>query len=105
MQAGKLRHRITIEAPTGTQNKYGEPVEGWAPFAEVYASREDLTGREQFLAQQVKADVTTRFVVRYLDGVSAKMRILSDGVSYNIESVADPDGKRRTLVIVAAREG
>jgi SPP1 family predicted phage head-tail adaptor len=105
MQAGKLRHRITVEAPNEAQNEYGEPVESWAPFAEVWASREDLTGREAFLAQQVKAEVTTRFVFRYVAGITANMRVRSDGTLYNLHSVADPDGRRRTLVLLAVREG
>lgn len=104
MRAGELRHRITIEAPTPVQDEYGEPVQGWAPFAEVWASREDLTGREAFLAQQVKAEVTTRFTMRHAEGVTANMRIRSDDVLYNIHSVQDPEGRRRTLVLMAGRE-
>lgn len=103
MEAGKLRHRIMIEAPTGAQNEFGEPVEGWSLFASVWASREDLTGREAFLAQQAKSEVTSRFRVRYLDGVTGSMRISSDGVLYNIESVQDVDGRRRSLVLLAKR--
>lgn len=105
MEAGKLRHLITIEAPTEAQDKYGEPVQGWTQVAEVWASREDLSGREWFAAQQVQADVTTRFRIRYRDGIRATMRVTSDGVTYNILSAADPDGKSRTLVLLAAREG
>ena len=105
MRAGKLRHRITIEAPTAVQDQYGEPVEGWTPFVSVMASREDLAGREWFAAQQTQSEVTTRFVLRYVAGVTTTMRVALDGVVYNIVSAADPDGKRRTLILTTARQG
>jgi hypothetical protein len=37
------------------------------------------------------------------DGLTAKMRIVSDEVAYDIASIADPVGRRRTLVIMASR--
>lgn len=103
MEAGKLRHLITIEEPTESQNEYGEPVESWATFAQLWASRGDLAGREYFAAQQTQAEVTTRFRLRYVDGITAKMRVSSDGVLYQINSVQDPDGRRRELIIMAER--
>jgi SPP1 family predicted phage head-tail adaptor len=104
MRAGKLRHRITIEAAT-VANVFGEEVETWTTFAEVWAAKEDLAGREFFAAQQTTAEVTTRFRLRYLDGVTPKMRINSDGVLYNIESVQDPDGRRVELILMTVRHG
>jgi SPP1 family predicted phage head-tail adaptor len=105
MRAGQLRHRVTIETTTEVQDQYGEPVETWTTLAEVWASREDLAGREAFAAQQVQADVTTRFQMRFLAGVTAKARLISDGVTYNVTSVADADGRGKTLTLLAAREG
>lgn len=105
MRAGKLRHRIRIEAPGTVQDKYGEPVEGWTTFAEVWASREDLTGREAFAAQQVNAEVTTRFGLRFLPGMTANMRVQCEGIGYDLQSVADPDGRGRELVLYAVRQG
>ena len=103
MQAGKLRRLVTIESVTETPNEYGEPEQVWAEFAQAWAQQEDLTGREAFLAQQVLSEVTTRFTIRYVAGVTAKMRVVSDDTIYNIQSVADPDGKRRSLVLMALR--
>ncbi|HEX7119399.1 MAG TPA: phage head closure protein [Longimicrobiales bacterium] len=106
MLAGRLRHRITIEHPVSAQNEYGEPVEDWATFAEAWASREDLAGREYFAAKQTLSEVTTRFRLRYIEGISPKMRILSDGLAYKIVSPPqDPEGRRRELIIMAKRVG
>lgn len=105
MKPGKLRHLITIEHPTTTQNEYGEPISTWDTFATAYASREDLTGREAYYANAGRqvATMLTRFTMRYLDGVDATMRIVSDSVLYDIQSIADPDGKREQLTILAER--
>jgi len=105
MEAGSLRHFITIESPTETQDLFGEPTATWDTFNAVWASREDLDGQEWFVSQQPLAKHTTRFVIRYVAGLSAKMRLVSGGVVYNILSSADPDGKRRTLTIMTTREG
>src|SRR5690242_5513965 len=99
MQAGKLRCRVTIEAPTVTQNEFGEPVTTWTTLATVRASKEDLTGREAFLAMQVKSQQQTRFTMRYLADVLPTMRLVIGDRNnppadiYGIESIADPDGR------------
>ena len=103
MQAGKLRHRVTIEQVSTAPNSFGEPVETWAPFVTVWASREDLSGRELFVAQQWRADVTTRFELRYVAGLTPAMRVIDNGPLYNIARVADKDGRGRTLTIIATR--
>jgi len=106
VKAGKLRYRATIEAAQTVQNAYGEPVEGWATFAEVWASKEDLTiGTERFASDQILAQQPTRFICRYVANVTTKMRINCEGISYNVESVADADGRKRSLSIIAIREG
>jgi SPP1 family predicted phage head-tail adaptor len=105
MDAGKLRHRVTIESPSTARDEFNEPVPGWNTVADAWASREDLTGRELFQAQAVAAEVTTRFRLRYADGIKAEMRLLCGGEAFDIKSVADPDGRRRELIILATRAG
>jgi SPP1 family predicted phage head-tail adaptor len=105
MRAGLLRHTVTVEAPTETQNEYGEPATTWTTVATVYARREDLTGREYFAAQQVNSETTTRFTLRYIAGITTKHRLLCDSVQYDIAAVQDPDGRQRELVIMAVHRG
>lgn len=101
MRAGDLRHAITIEAATATQNSFGEPVQSWEPFAQAWASREELSGRESFVADQKKHDVLTRFVTRFLPGITPQMRLRSGEDLYEIVSATDEEGRRRTLIILA----
>lgn len=101
MRSGKLRHEITIQAVTTTQDGYGGQTESWSTFATVRASVEPLQGREYFAAQQVQAEVTTRFRIRYLSGVTPKMRVLYDGRTFNVASVINPNERSHELHIMA----
>lgn len=105
MRTGDLRHRIVIEATETEQSEHGEPVDSWCWYAAGWASRQDLSGRELFAAQQVKAEITTRFVTRYIAGVTSRMRVKCDHVVYSITSAADTDGTQRWLTLMTAREG
>lgn len=105
MKAGELRHRITLEQPSETQDKYGEVLTSWTTLATVYARKEDLTGRELFQAQQVNASVSTRFTIRHRPGLTAKLRVNHGGTIYNIESIQDPDGRSRQIVLICSRDG
>jgi SPP1 family predicted phage head-tail adaptor len=103
MRAGKLRHRITIEAPTASQDEYGEPIPTWAPLFTVWAAREDLAGREYFAAAQIQSEVTTKFRIRHRDGITAKMRVNDGGRLYDIAAVQDPEGRGRELILLCVR--
>ena len=102
LRAGRLRHTVTIEAPTEDPNEYGEPEVTWTPVATVWAVKEDLTGREAFAAQQVHAETTTRFRIRYRE-VNAKMRLIHFDTVYNILSVQDPTGLTAEIVLICSR--
>lgn len=43
IQAGKLRHRITIQRETVTRDEYGSEVKTWDDLATVWASVEPLS--------------------------------------------------------------
>lgn len=101
MRSGKLRHEITIQALTSMQDSYGGQTESWSTFATVRASVEPLQGREYFASQQVQAEVTTRFRIRYLSGVTPKMRVLYDGRTFNVASVINPNERNHELHIMA----
>jgi head-tail adaptor len=48
--------------------------------------------------------MATRFTIRYIPALEETMRIVSDAVPYDIQSIADPDGRREQLVILAERQ-
>jgi SPP1 family predicted phage head-tail adaptor len=105
LRAGDLRNPVQIEHPVETQDDYGEPVKTWQkiPGGDDWAKKEDLTGRELFQAQQISAQVTTQFTLRYRDDVDARMQVVCDGVYYHIEAPQDPDGLRERMVLLCSR--
>lgn len=91
MRAGKLRHQITIEQVTETQSTTGMTAETWSEFATVWAAVEPLRGREFFASKQIQAEISTRIRIRYLAGITPKMRVLFGTRVYLIDSVIDAE--------------
>lgn len=87
LEAGKLRHRVRIEQLTPSKDSDGDPVEVWTLLAEVWAAIEPLSAREFRASQAVQSEITGRITIRYRDDVSASMRIVHRGKTYNIAGV------------------
>ncbi|MFH1731833.1 MAG: phage head closure protein [Planctomycetota bacterium] len=102
MLAGQLRHRVALQAATSAQDSYGEAIKTWATVKSVWGRVEDLTGRELLLAQQVQSEATVRVTIRYPSGttLTSANRVVADGRTLEIVSVANPEGGRRELVLM-----
>lgn len=106
MQAGKLRHRVTLQsrvAGSPQKKPSGAPDDSWTAFATVAASIEPLRGREFLEAQAVQAKIDVRIRIRYLAGVTAAMRVVHDGLVYPIEAVIDPQLRHRELELMCSQ--
>ncbi|WP_418885044.1 phage head closure protein [Aurantimonas endophytica] len=104
MDAGRMDRRITLERFTETRDAFNEPVQTWAPLATVWASKEDIRDGERWSAQEVGAEVTTRFRVRWSSVVAdlnPKDRVQFDGRTYDIVAVKEI-GRREGLEITAS---
>ena len=100
--AGKLRHRVTIEQPTITQNPLtGEITEGWAAFASnIPAAIEDLSTRDFIQSGAKQSEITTRITVRYMPGIRPNMRVVSGETIYNIRGhLLDKDSRREYITL------
>lgn len=100
MLAHRLRHRITIERKTAGEDTWGQPVETWETVAIAPAEVWPLSGREFVAAQAEQAGVTTRITIRYQAGIEPEMRVMHDGMAYNIRAVLpDPTGRRHITLM------
>jgi SPP1 family predicted phage head-tail adaptor len=61
---------------------------------------EGLTGNERFEAEREHGEVDHRWRLRYLDGVTTKMRVNYDSRVFDIEARFDPTGKGEELVLL-----
>lgn len=106
MQAGKLRHRVTIQqraAGSPQKNPSGAPAESWTDVATVWASIEPLKGREFLEAQAIQSQISVRIRIRYLAGVTAGMRAVHSGDVYNIEAPLDPEKRHIELHLMCSQ--
>lgn len=101
MRAGPLRHQIVIEQTTETRDTSGGVIDTWSTFATVWASVSPLIGREYMAAKQVSADVTHKIRMRYLSGVTPKMRVSWDSRTFDIGSILNVDERDIEMVIMA----
>lgn len=101
MRPGKLRFIITIEEPSlGAVGDYGDPVISWSTFATVWADFFPLRGKELFAAKASQSETTGRFVMRYISGVTSKMRISYNGKIYNITECLNINGRDKELHVL-----
>lgn len=105
MQAGKLRHRVTIESLVETQDgTTGAISRAWSTVATVWAAVEPLSGREFLAAQETQSQVTARIVIRHRSDVTTKMRIAIGADRYNIHGILpDKVSGREYLTLMVSR--
>ena len=95
MEAGKLRHYVTIQRVTVTPDSHGDGVKTWADLANAWASIEPLSGREFLQASQVMSDVTVRIKMRGRSDISLtpKDRVVYGARTFDIRHIVDWQGK------------
>jgi SPP1 family predicted phage head-tail adaptor len=98
--AGELRHRLRFEQLTAVTDSSGHPIQdpetgkkqqAWTLFANRWARIRFLKGRELLLAQQINSKVTAEITVRFVPGLTSKMRIVHGSTYFNIEGVLPDD--------------
>jgi SPP1 family predicted phage head-tail adaptor len=103
MQGGKLRDYVTIQTYTDAFNSYGETIKNWTTYQEMYASIMSVSGREYLQSDKVQGDAMYKIRIRYLDGVSDKMRVLHDTTVYEIEAVLPDRTSDRYQILMCRR--
>jgi SPP1 family predicted phage head-tail adaptor len=103
MQPGKMDRRISLLRRSLARNEHGEQVETFTEYATVWAEKRDVNGREYFTAQQVVAENTARFFIRYRSDVLLTDRISCGGRTYNLTHVAEIGRKDGLEIIASAR--
>lgn len=101
---GELRHRITVQRYTATQNGLGEQVRTWAPLLATRAAVETVggDGRLETVPQQDLASVSYRIRIRYRTDATPlpKDQVVWGAKTLNVESVTDPTGLGREYVLM-----
>ncbi len=106
MQAGRLRHKIAIQATTPTRNEYGEPIDSWATISggSVWASIEPLSGKEDLPARVMDAEVSHRITIRALSSVTTNHRILLGSRVFDINAVLNWQDRGIFMVLMCTED-
>jgi SPP1 family predicted phage head-tail adaptor len=101
---GDLKYRIVFQEQAGVPDGAGGFTSVWqdiAADAEVAAAVYGLSGGEQLHHRQLQSTATHKMVIRYRADIMPGIRVLKEGVAYNILSALDRDGKQLFLEILA----
>jgi len=106
LQAGDLDRRITIQRFTEVvSGEYNEPRQVWGDLITVWAKKTDASAGEAYRAQEVGAQISARFVVRYFSttaSITPKDRISYKGDLYNITRVKEIKDTRNAWLEIEA---
>lgn len=98
MLAGKLRQRVTIQAPTRTRNERGAEVLAWSDVATVWAEVRTPYGRERTANEQTVAVLTHVVTMRFRSDVTPSHRLRWGSRTFALLATPDPDNRRRVMV-------
>jgi SPP1 family predicted phage head-tail adaptor len=104
--SGKMNRRATLQRATVTPGPYNDPVETWSTLATVWVNRRDVSAGESYRAQEVGAEITTRFTIRWSAAVAdlnPRDRLVFKGLTYNITGVRESMRNRWIEIDCVAR--
>lgn len=85
---GRYDKRIQIQS-RGITRSNGEDVLAYTTVASRWASYEPVSGREMMQSQQVQAEGTVRWRMRYYSGLTTTHRILWGSRVFDINHIVD----------------
>ena len=97
MNPGALRHKLTIEAATRTDDGGGGAEVGWHPVGEAWAEIVPLSGKEELTAEKRTSRLVHTVTLRWRADLAPTHRLRHGPRVLEIEAVLDPDGRRRWL--------
>ncbi|WP_434292009.1 phage head closure protein [Clostridium botulinum] len=89
VKIGEMRHRITIQKYSTYQNENGFDIEKWIDYKTVWASMNNLWGKEFYAAKSTNSENTIEFIVRYskdLKNINTK--------EYRIKTIKDKNATK-----------
>lgn len=89
LKSGLMDHLCTVQTPTEGTNSIGEPTFTYSTFAMRWIALLPLSGAERVASLQNEGTVTHRVRMRYTSGLKPKMRLVSDGRTFEIDSVVE----------------
>jgi SPP1 family predicted phage head-tail adaptor len=101
---GRMDLQVIIETPTETNDsETNEPTSSWATFATVWAERlRNTVSDETFEADQQVAKKKYKLRIRWMSGITEKMRV-NIGGEYNYISNVEEWGRKSYLILTTEK--
>ncbi len=106
VQAGRFRHRVTIQKKTVGRDSAGGVTESWSNFAKnVPAAIDYVAGNgEPVSSQQITSKTNAEISIRWRPGIDSTMRVLHSGDMFNVEDVVrDSETGRKIITLVCVQ--
>lgn len=87
MDIGKMRERVEVQQPLVSRTAIGETTERWATTETRWASVEGVSSREYLQRGQEQSEITHRVRMRYVPGITSRMRLVWRGRALLITSL------------------
>lgn len=104
MRAGRLRWRVVIQKPSNQRDILGQLVDEWVFVCSERAEIRDISGREYLASQAEQNQTDCRITMRHRNDITPEMRVLCNGVFYNIRAVLT-DLKKTRLELQCQKNG
>lgn len=105
MRAGRLRHRVAIQANTPAKSGgYGGEGDSWATIATVWAGIESEGSKEYSDGQTTKAAATFTVTIRYRAGITEQHRLLFGSRVLEITGRPENKDERNIELRIPCRE-
>lgn len=102
--ASRLCKRVVLQQPVETADGAGGKTISWQDFATVWAEILPRSGREEIFADQLRNRTSHKITIRYMAGLSEKMRVNYNNRLFNITALVNV-GERNETIEIFADEG
>jgi len=99
---GDMSRKVEITNPVNTKSAMGAPKKSFAHFAWLWTSRKAVGDNpEGFVNERLVYAPRYKYKSHYFFGINETMRLVDDGITYNILSAdMDPDDKLFIEILV-----
>jgi SPP1 family predicted phage head-tail adaptor len=107
IEAGTLRHAISIQAQTTTQDAFGQESQTWNTVLQTRASIRTLSLSERSSASGFVSEATHRITMRYQSAapILGGMQIVFGSHTYQIQAVENALERNRVITVLALEIG
>ncbi len=97
--------KIEVQLLAETRDEIGQQVTGWETVFRPWSEISCTGGREYYAAAQTNSENDMTFKIRFSKKVAGKLtselRIIYDGIVYNVVHIEDVNEQHRELIIRA----